>query len=145
MHEMQLLGPVLGRSAHLARERMDARLRDYDVTPAQIHVMCYLHGCGGTAPQYEVTAHLQVKPSTAAGILDRMEERGLVERSVSTADARRRLVTLTEKGAALQADCHRIFLEAEELMLRGLTAEEQTALFGLLRRVIINLEEDRTA
>ena len=67
-----------------------------------------------------------------------------MERSVSTADARRRQVTLTEKGATLQADCHRLFLEAEELMLRGLTTEEQAALFGLLRRVIANLEEDRT-
>ena len=145
MTDIQLLGPLLGRCAHLAKERMDARLKAYDVTPAQIHVLHYLYHHQNTAPQCEVTQHLKVKPSTAAGILDRMEERGLVARTVSGTDARRRLITLTEKGCALQSDCQRIFLETEELMMADLTAEERETLFGLLLRVITNLEEDREA
>ena len=143
MHEVQLLGPILGYCAHLARERMDARLTQYDVTPAQVHVLHYLHHHDNQAPQGDVTAHLKVKPSTANGILDRMEEKGLLRRTISETDARNRLSTLTEKGAALQADCRRLFMETEELMLGNLTEEERAALFGLLRRVTINLEEDR--
>ena len=143
MHDNRLLGPLLGHCAHLARERMDARLARYGVTPAQIHVLHYLYHCGNQAPQCEVTAHLKVRPSTANGILDRMEEKGLLRRTISETDARQRLITLTEKGAALQADCRRLFMETEELMLGNLTEEERAALFGLLRRVTINLEEDR--
>ena len=70
--ECRNLGPLLGRAAHLTRERMDARLAQFDVTPAQTHVLLYLHDHGGKAPQREVVEHLKVKPSTVNGILDRM-------------------------------------------------------------------------
>jgi hypothetical protein len=78
MQEMKPLGPLLGYCAHLFRERLDARLAQDDVTPAQVRVIHYLYHQGGSAPQCEVTAHLKVKPSTANGILDRMEEKGLL-------------------------------------------------------------------
>ena len=59
------LGPLLGHAAHLTRERMDARLSRYDMTPAQTHTLLYLCGHGDCAPQRDVVSHLRVKPSTA--------------------------------------------------------------------------------
>ena len=143
MKHLRVLGPMLGRSAHLAKERMDARLSQYDVTPAQAHTLLYLHRHQGQAPQSEVIRHLKVKPSTANGILDRMEEKGLVCRSVSEHDARQRLITLTEKGAELQEQIHQGFHATEELMMKGLSEEEKELLFACLEQVIQNLEEDR--
>lgn len=143
MERPRVLGPMLGRCAHLARERMDARLSQYDVTPAQTHTLLYLHRHKGQAPQSEVIRHLRVKPSTANGILGRMEEKGLVSRSVSREDARQKLITLTEKGADLQERLHCAFHETEELMMAGLPEEEREVLFACLERVIRNLEEDR--
>ena len=143
MEHPRVLGPMLGRSAHLARERMDARLSRYDITPVQTHTLLYLHRHNGQAPQCEVISHLKVKPSTANGILDRMEEKGLLERSVSEQDARRRMITLTEKGAKLQKELHSAFEETEELMMKGLSEEERELLFSFLDRINRNLEEDR--
>lgn len=137
------LGPTLGRAAHLSRAAMLLRVSKYDVTPAQTHVLLYLQHHGGQAPQCELTGFLRVKPSTANGVLDRMEEKGLVRRSVSGSDARRRLITLTEKGAEEQAAFQQGFLGAEEAMVRGFTPEEQETLLSLLDRVIKNLEEDK--
>lgn len=138
------LGPLLGWTAHLARERMDVRMSHIGITPAQTHVLVYLHRRGGQASQGEVVEHLRVRPPTANGILDRMEEKGLVIRSVSGSDARRRLITLTEKGEELQEQAHRAFLDAEEMLSRGLSPEERASLAALLQRVIFNLEEDRS-
>ena len=143
MQENKPLGPLLGYCAHLARERMDARLTPYDVTPAQIHVLHYLYHCGNEAPQCEVTAHLKVKPSTANGILDRMEEKDLLRRSISESDGRKRLITLTEKGAGLQEVLRQKFEETEQLMTQGFSEAETAQLHELLRRVMVNLEEDR--
>lgn len=143
MRNENVLGPLLGRCGHLARERMDARLVPYGVTPAQIHVILYLHRHGGSAPQCDVTEHLRVRPSTAVGILDRMVEKGLVERSVSETDARRKQIALTEKGMEQQEVCRNVFLETEELMVAGFTPEERETLLTLLKRVASNLEEDR--
>lgn len=144
MEKLNALGPILGRCAHLARERMDARLSQYDVTPVQTHVLMYLHRSGGQAPQNELTEFLKVRPSTANGILDRMAEKDLVLRTVSGSDARRRLITLTEKGRTQYALFFENFQTVEDLMVHGLTEEEQDQLRGLLDRVICNLEEDRT-
>ena len=144
MCDHKLLGPLLGHCAHLARQRMDARLTEYDVTPAQVHVLHYLYHHGNQTTQRDLGAYLKVKPSTANGILDRMEEKGLLSRSVSEQDARQRVITLTEKGAELREQVHQAFHESEELMMKGLSEEERDQLFACLERVIRNLEEDRS-
>ena len=92
------LGPLLGHATHLARERMDARLSRYDMTPSQTHTLLYLSSHGYTAPQRDVVEHLRVRPSTANGILDRMEEKGLIRRTADENDQRQKQVTATEKG-----------------------------------------------
>lgn len=145
MHDHKALGPLLGYCGHLGRERMDARLteRGIETTPAQTHVLLHLHRHGGEVPQGEVVSHLRVKPSTANGILDRMEEKGLVERFVSPQDARQKCVTITPKGLEKQEQFREIFAETESVMLKGLSAKEQETLFDLLHRVLANLEEDR--
>ena len=143
MCDRNLLGPLLAYSANLAKERLDTRLAPYDVTPSQIRVLHFLYHHNNQAPQCEVTAYLKVKPSTANGILDRMEEKGLLQRSISEADARRRLITLTEKGIREEDMLRRKFDETEDLMTRGLSEAEADLLYSLLQRVISNLEEDR--
>ena len=143
MHKPDALGPTLGRAGHLCRERMDFRLSRYEVTPAQTHLLLYLQDHGGAADQRAVTEFLKVKPSTANGILDRLEEKGMVTRSVSGRDARRRLIALTEKGREQLEGFRRQCGEGESLMVRGLSQEEVGALRSLLARVIQNLEEDR--
>ncbi len=138
------LGPLLGRTAHLSRARLEEQLAQYDVTPVQTHVLLYLFHHGGQAPQGQVAGFLKVKPSTANGILDRMVEKGLVTRSVSGSDARRRLITLTSKGREQRALFEKSLQEAEGRMVRGLLPQEVDTFRMLLGRIIQNLEEDRT-
>ena len=107
-------------------------------------MLLYLHCRGGQASQRELTGLRRVKPSTMNGVLDRLEEKGFVQRSISGDDARCRLVTLTPKGDAQQALFRQSFLEVEQVMTRGFTPEEKALLPSLLERVIQNLEEDRT-
>ena len=144
MEYPKALGPMLGCCAHMARERMDARMSRFGMTPAQTHVLLHLHQSGGQLPQRELLDSLKVKPSTVNGILDRMEEKGLVERTVSGTDARQRLVALTLAGRKREEQVKQAFLEAEALIVWGLTKEETDTLRSLLERVIQNLEEDRT-
>ena len=144
MHDQKPLGPMLGQCAHLARERMDARMSRFGMTPSQTHVLLYLRQRGGQVSQGELTAHMRVRPSTVNGILDRMEEKGLVERTVSGTDARQRLVTLTSSGVERESQTKQCFQDAEALIARGMTTEETETLRRLLELVIHNLEEDRT-
>ena len=136
------LGPTLGWAAQMAKCAMDARVSRYDVTPVQTHVLLYLHHHGGQAPQRELTEFMRAKPSTVNGILDRMEEKGLVRRTVSDADARQRLITLTDKGREQQARFTESFLASEEAMVRGFSQSEREALLEFLDRIVENLKEE---
>ena len=137
------IGPLLGHAAHLARERMDVRLARYDVTPAQTHVLLYLGEQSGPTPQRDVVEHLRVKPPTANGILDRLEEKKLICRRADPEDLRQKRVCLTEKGRELRMRLLNAFQEGAALTLHGLSEEETAVLRGLLNRIIQNLEEDR--
>ena len=101
----------------------------------------YRHREGITVP--ELCEECGKDKSDASRMLAILEEKGLVTRSVSDRDARRRLITLTEKGAKLEEQLHRAFHETEEMMMEGLSGEERELLFSCLERVIQNLEEDR--
>lgn len=138
------LGPLLGHVAHLTRERMDARLARYDVTPTQTHVLLYLAAKRVDVPQRDVVEHLRVKPPTANGILDRLEEKRLISRRADPKDQRQKRVELTEKGRELQEQLQLAFDEGERTIFRCLTEEENGTLRALLSRIIENLEEDRT-
>ena len=136
-------GPLLGQSAHLARERMGARLHRLEITPAQTHALLYLGKQGGSASQAELTEFMRLKAPTVNGILDRMEEKELLERQGDPRDGRRKLVTLTGKGRGLLEQTHLAFAEAEQVMRSGFTMEEQAQLRILLERLLQNLKEDR--
>ena len=113
------------------------------VTPLQAHVILLLNCCGGALSQLELGRHLRVKPSTVNGIVDRMVERGLVERSADASDARRRRVALTQGGLMQLERCRQELLDTERLVEKSLSPGELAQLHSLLGRVIQILEEDR--
>ncbi|WP_407520104.1 MarR family winged helix-turn-helix transcriptional regulator [Methylobacterium oryzisoli] len=68
-----------------------------------------------------------------------MERRGLVDTAEDPGDARRRLIRLTEAGAALHDRIIVVALERERRLLACLDAEQQATLIGLLNRLHANL------
>ncbi len=139
------IGSMMGRIGHLVRERLDARLGRCGVTPSQARVLLFLCGREGPVPQGALVDFLQVKPSTANGILDRMEAKGLLTREISREDARRRLVAVTEKGREHRERMRTAVEDTEAVLVRGLPAEDREVLLSYLGRMISNLEEDRQA
>ena len=143
MEETRSLGQSIACAAHLFRERADARMSKYDVTPLQAHVIIHLSRCGGQSTQRALGDHFHVRPSTVNGIVDRMVERGLVARSADDSDARRRCISLTKDGQAQKDQLWQELRETERQFVADFTPEELAQLHSLLNRVIQNLEEDR--
>ncbi len=87
----------------------------------------------------ELAERLGVEPPTVTRMIRRMERCGFVERRPDPADARSFRVCLTEKGRALEEPVARIWEEAEEKTLRGMSLEETLVLRRLLARIRENL------
>ncbi|XVX19536.1 MarR family winged helix-turn-helix transcriptional regulator [Actinomycetota bacterium] len=81
-----------------------------------------------------------VTSGTMTNRVDRLEGRGLVERSPSPSDRRGVLVTLTPDGRAAVDNAMADLLARERELLADLPDAEQSALADLLRRLLSPLE-----
>lgn len=81
----------------------------------------------GPASVSELATFLGVTKQAASKTVDQMTGAGLVQTSVSPADARVRLVEITDRGCAFRADAERIYagIEAEWATTIGEAALEQ--------------------
>jgi DNA-binding MarR family transcriptional regulator len=74
--------------------------------------------------------------STIAGVIDRLEARGLVMRSVAPADRRVRLVTPTDKGTQTLAAVVPRMMKSQDLLLEPLTAAERKEFMRLMKILV---------
>jgi len=72
----------------------------YNVSAAQINCLIALHENGPLSPS-QIARHVMVNSSTVTGIIDRLEKKGLVERSRISHDRRVITVELTRSGKIL--------------------------------------------
>jgi len=80
-----------------ARELYTKELnKNYSVTAAQLNCLLALHEEGSLSPS-RIAKIIMVKSSTVTGIIDRLEQKGLVERLRNSPD--RRVVTIQLTGA----------------------------------------------
>ncbi|MBF6327116.1 MarR family winged helix-turn-helix transcriptional regulator [Nocardia transvalensis] len=118
---------------HVSYRFMD-RLALHDLDPAYIAVLGHLAATDGRSQQ-ELADLLRVHRNAMVGLVDELQERGLVERRPHPVDRRAHAVHLTaEARAALAAaESEADALEAE--ILAPLDDAERTRLIALLDRI----------
>ena len=85
-----------------------------------------------------------VKPSTASGIVGRLEEKGLLLRQTSDKDGRCRILALTDAGRQFYEQFCAIAQQVNQQAGQGFSPEEKETLRRLLLRVADNLSEEDT-
>ena len=74
--------------------------------------------------------------STIASVIDRLESRGLVQRSLDPTDRRVRLLALTPEGEAVLAQVIPAMLRAQERMLQPLPPAERAEFMRMLLTLV---------
>ena len=83
------------------RPRMLELWREFDLMPPQQMMLGLLDE---PQPMGELAKHMHCDNSNITGIVDRLSERGLVERRAAEGDRRVKLVALTDAGRELRAE-----------------------------------------
>jgi DNA-binding MarR family transcriptional regulator len=90
-------------------------------------------------PAGQLAATLRIHPSTVSDVVQRLERRGLIERTRDSRDGRRILLGLTERGRRIDSESAGTIERAVKQTLAELSAEElrgaQTALAALASRL----------
>jgi DNA-binding MarR family transcriptional regulator len=74
--------------------------KTYQVSAPQLHCLLALYEYGPLPPS-QIARHIMVKSSTVTGIIDRLEQKGLVYRMRNSPDRRVITIQLTEEGKEL--------------------------------------------
>ena len=85
------------RTTHRLLAAIDDELAGLGLTAAEINALACFAGADSRTVRELVEATAQ-RPSTLTGVLDRLERRGLIERTANPADRRSVLVRLTPHG-----------------------------------------------
>lgn len=134
MEQFQI-GCLLKMITDKIKMRADADLAQQGLTLT----LGYLDRSGGQATQKEIEGFLQVSHPTVAGIINRMEQNGFVRCRLDPADKRSKIVSQTERAAAVAQDMHATIQTTEQQMLRSLTPEQIAALESALRTIYADL------
>jgi DNA-binding MarR family transcriptional regulator len=127
------LGFLIGDTARLMRRSFDERVRTQGMTRAQWRVLGLLLRFGGST---QVTL---VEPITAARMIDRLQEAGLVERRADPADRRAWRIHLTEKGESKLEELRPTALSLYDDAVSGLNQTQQAELETMLNIIRSNL------
>jgi DNA-binding MarR family transcriptional regulator len=90
-------------------------------------------------PTSSIGEKLQQVGGTLTGVLDRMEERGLVCRKRDIEDRRRRRIWLTEDGKKLLSVLPPLAVEVQDQALQGISPQERELLSQLVDQAIANM------
>jgi len=107
----------------------------YDLTPVQYAALVAVSKNPGV-DQATLAGLIAYDRTTIGGVVDRLVQKGLLERRVSGRDRRARELLVTEKTIESFPSIEPAVEEAQKVMLRGLDAVEAEEFLRLLRKAI---------
>ena len=130
---------LMQRAVFSQRPRYMAVMREFDMVPPHFIV---LQALDEPKPMGEVAKLLACDSSNVTWITDRLEERGLVERTPAEHDRRIKLLVLTDEGRRVREHIE-VRLSEPPAPIAALSREDQRTLRDLLSRAVESLEADR--
>lgn len=122
------------RLARMTGYRMGRALAELEVRTHEFGVLDHLDRAGPISQQALGTA-LRIDPSNLVGLLDALQQDGLVVRARDAADRRRHLVGLTDDGHRRLESAKRATAEAEADLLSPLSPAERKQFLAVLERL----------
>jgi MarR family transcriptional regulator, lower aerobic nicotinate degradation pathway regulator len=125
---------LLKRLGFAIKERTMEAFEERGANPYQHGVLCSLSESQAET-QAQIADALGYDRSWLVGLLDELEEEGLIERKADPADRRRNVVTLKPAGEARLFELRELSKQVEDEFLEPLTKDERRQLHALLQKV----------
>lgn len=116
--------------------------RQFDLTEAQFNALFSLKYKNVKITQSDLGKRLVVTRASITSVLDKLQEKGLVERMVVPGNRRIHHVELTVKGRRLIDKIEPHYRKALQSVLSDLTEAECRELIGLLERVRVRAKQE---
>ncbi|MDU8362036.1 MarR family winged helix-turn-helix transcriptional regulator [Pseudomonas syringae group sp. J309-1] len=135
-----IMGMLIGRTNSLKDRILDKQLVPYGITFSQFKVLIIVAQLRADTPA-ELCRHLSLDSGSMTRMLDRLEQKQLLERTRSATDRRQVQLVLTEQGRIITDQLPQIGAEAMNELLGVLDAEEVASLERILSKVLIDAND----
>jgi DNA-binding MarR family transcriptional regulator len=124
------------------KQRMFAMAQEFDLAPQQMIALRML--AAGPRKMSELANALFCDNSNVTGIVDRLEERGLLRRESAEGDRRVKLLVLTKEGERVRVEITKRMAEPPP-PIASLSDKDQRALRDILKRAVEDVSEPEVA
>ena len=124
----------------IVQKKLMEQLKDTGLTLGQPKVLDYLKDHDGVS-QKEIAAGCLIEAGSLTSILNRMEEKDLIERKMLNGNRRTFHIFMTESGKKNQKLVEEAFEKIEKTALNGISEEEQKQFMDIFCRIYRNLAD----
>lgn len=126
----------------LVQKALLEQLKDTGLTIGQPKILDYLKDHDGSN-QKEIAKACFLEAGSLTTILNKMEEKGLIERRILNGNRRSFHIFMTEEGKKKQQLVSQVFAKIEEKALSGVSAEEFQQFLAVYGKIYANLQGER--
>ena len=126
----------------LVQKALLEQLKDTGLTIGQPKILDYLKDHDGSN-QKEIAKACFLEAGSLTTILNKMEEKGLIERRILNGNRRSFHIFMTEEGKKKQQLVSQAFVKIEEKALSGVSAEEFQQFLAVYGKIYANLQGER--
>ena len=128
-------GHLIRRLHQIAVGTFASELIDIGITPVQFAALKTIAANAGI-DQRTLAQRIALDTSTTAGVIDRLETRGTVERRNAPNDRRLRVLYITPAGIDLLHAAHPLVDNVQSLLVAPLNEQEQAIFLTLLGKLV---------
>ena len=146
-HSNDRIGAEIGMLHNLLRRQMacmtEKSANSANVTGMQAMIVHHLilREKEGNLFQKDIESAFQMRRSTATGILQLMEQHGILRREPVAHDGRLKRLVLTDRARAMDERITERMVQMERMLRRGITEEELNNWFAVSEKIRSNLEQ----
>ena len=135
---LDFLPDLVGYQLRLAQiaifRDFSSTLGELDITPGLFGVLVIIEANAGLT-QNALAKATHLDRSTVVTVIDKLEQRGLVERRAAVPDRRAYALVLTSAGTKLLKSLKTLVREHEKRLCKNFTSQERGQLVDLLQRI----------
>lgn len=133
---------LMGLMLHRMMNRTRSMYQEFDLNRSQASVLFSLHQKKSMS-QKELAVQLNMTPPSITSTIQKMERSGYISRKPDQSDQRIMRLELTGKGESCIQTVKMIADQMEEMLFRGMSAEEKILFRRFLMQINDNLAEDQ--
>ena len=124
------------RTGHWITDSITKELKEFGIYEPQYNVLRILRGAKGKPISVNtILEHMVQRSSNVTRIVDKLEVKGLVERTLSVEDRRKMDIIITQNGIELLKKLNKRVAEFHKPMINNLSTKETDTLKQLIKKL----------